>query len=151
MFKGMYKLIILKELSKNNLSGYDIIKKIESLKGKKPSTGYIYPILKDLNDQGYVSFKIVGRKKVYKINVKGKKFLKELDSKKKNLISTFFKLDSNINFKNNKQDILNFCFHNHVIKKILFYKTKIENSKDKSKIKKSNKILEDALKKLERL
>ena len=151
MFKGMYKLIILKELSKNDLSGYDIIKKIESLKGKKPSTGYIYPILKDLSNQSYISFKTVGRKKVYKINVKGKKFLKELDSKKKNLISTFFKLDSNINFKNNKHDVLNFCFHNNTIKKILFYKTKIESSKDKIKIKKSDKILEDALRKLEKL
>ncbi len=137
-------MIILKELSKENLSGYDLIKKIEELKGKKPSTGYIYPLLKELYEQKYVSYKTIDRRKVYSITVKGKKFLKDLDFKKKNLMNTFFKLDSNI--KNNPSK---YCYDNILIKKILFYKSKIDSSNDKKKIEKSNKLLKDLILKFE--
>ncbi len=141
-------MIILKELSKSKkgLSGYDLIKKIEVLKGKKPSTGYIYPLLKELYEQNYVSFKTIDRRKVYSITIKGKKFLKDLDLKKKNLMNTFFKLDSNI--KNNPSK---YCYDNIFIKKILFYKSKIDSSNNIKKIEKADKILKETILKLEGL
>ncbi len=148
LFKGMYKLIILKDLSKHKegLSGYDIIKKIEELKGKKPSSGYIYPLLKELYEQKYVSLKLIGRKKVYSISVKGKNFLKDLELKKKNLMNTFLKLDSSVKHNPSK-----YCYHNVLIKKILFYKSKIDFLNDKNKILKSDKILKKTILDLESL
>ncbi len=77
MFKAHIKLITLKELSKESLSGYDLMKHIECF-GKKPSPGYVYPLLKGLKEKGFISSKEDKRKKVYSITVKGKKLLDDL-------------------------------------------------------------------------
>ena len=58
-------------------SGYDLMKKI-SMIGNKPSPGYIYPLLRDLETRGFVSCIEEKRRKVYHISKEGKKFLNNL-------------------------------------------------------------------------
>jgi Predicted transcriptional regulators len=46
MATGILKMIMLHIMKDGEASGYDIIKKVEAISGKKPSTGSIYPLLK---------------------------------------------------------------------------------------------------------
>lgn len=73
MIIAQIKMWVLEELHEKESSGYDILKKIEHFSGKKPSPGYIYPLLNDLKEKGFVSLKEKGRTKIYRITPKGKK------------------------------------------------------------------------------
>ena len=86
--------MILKELIKNFLSVYSLIKIIEVITGKKPSPGYIYPLLKELTTHKYIIKKVDGRKNIYFIVQKGKKLLKELQKDNDELQSFTTKLAS---------------------------------------------------------
>ncbi len=78
MIKNQLKIIVLKKLDEKSLSGYDLIKEIHTSTGSwKPSFGSMYPLLKDLNTNKLVTFKIVNRKKVYSITKLGKITLKD--------------------------------------------------------------------------
>jgi DNA-binding PadR family transcriptional regulator len=79
-FKSYIKLHVLKELAKESLSGYDLMAELGEFGGKKPSPGYIYPLLKDLLDNEYISLKKEKRRKVYHITIKGKKFLEAMQT-----------------------------------------------------------------------
>lgn len=74
---AMIKMIVLKELNDREQSGYDLMKKI-SILGNKPSSGYIYPLLRDLEKRGFVSYVEEKRRKVYAITKEGRKFLNNL-------------------------------------------------------------------------
>ena len=95
--------MVLKELSKNDLTGYSLIKRVENISGKRPSPGYIYPLLKELSDERYISKKEEGNKIIYKINEKGRTLLEELDNKKNQLDQVLFSLETK---KSPKTDIL---------------------------------------------
>lgn len=79
MNKSMIDLrtVILKILSESPKHGYSLVKEINKKLGWKPSLGGIYPILKDLEEEGIiVGHEMVeyGRfKKVYKLTKKGQK------------------------------------------------------------------------------
>lgn len=51
LFRVQTLLVLNSEISK---SGYDIAKEIELVTGKKPSSGKIYPFLKELASAGYI-------------------------------------------------------------------------------------------------
>jgi DNA-binding PadR family transcriptional regulator len=87
MFKGFQKLIVLEELRSGSKSGYDIIKKIEELTGKW-SPGYVYPLLKEFKEKGFITEKQEGRKKIYKLNIKGKKFLKRIEESRRTMLTS---------------------------------------------------------------
>ncbi|MFT4309217.1 MAG: PadR family transcriptional regulator [Candidatus Woesearchaeota archaeon] len=74
------KMVILWEISDGPISGYDIIKNLSSKGMKAPSPGSLYPILHDLNNQGLVSFKEDGKKKVYSLTAKGRSFMKKMNN-----------------------------------------------------------------------
>jgi DNA-binding PadR family transcriptional regulator len=93
MFKGFQKLIVLKELSKQELSGYILMKRIEEISGKKPSSGYIYPLLKELSLEEYISKRKDDNRIIYTINHKGVLLLKNLDDSKKQLDNILLKLN----------------------------------------------------------
>ena len=95
--------MVLKELIKNDLTGYSLIKRLEGISGKRPSPGYIYPLLKELSDEKYISKKEEGNKIIYKINEKGRTLLGELDNKKNQLDRVLFSLETK---KSPKTDIL---------------------------------------------
>ncbi|MGI0047733.1 MAG: PadR family transcriptional regulator [Nitrosotalea sp.] len=74
---AMIKMMVLKELNNQEQSGYDLMKKI-SMSSNKPSPGYIYPLLRDLEKRGFVSCTEEKRRKVYSITKEGRKFLNNL-------------------------------------------------------------------------
>jgi len=64
---------MLKIISENKVTGYDIIKKVSKLTGEKPSTGSIYPLLKSMEKKGWIMGKTGDRKTIYEITDSGKK------------------------------------------------------------------------------
>jgi formylmethanofuran dehydrogenase subunit E len=72
MAKGLLNLWMLKMLSEGELTGYDIIKKVDEFTGKKPSTGSVYPLLKSMENKGWIIGKRIGNKIVYKITTSGR-------------------------------------------------------------------------------
>ncbi len=99
MIKGHLKLVVLKLLSDEALSGYDLMKKICQKTDKKPSAGSIYPLLLDLHTKGLVSMKRRGRRQVYSITCKGRKQITELMKNRDTMIHSMecqFKIFENI-------------------------------------------------------
>jgi len=158
MFKSHVKLIVLKQLSKEKMSGYDLMKSFGD-SSKKPSPGYIYPLLSDLQKKGFISVKKDGRKKIYSITEKGIKLLDNLRIKREETMTSFVKILEPITEKNEIQSFIkskakkeknNLSLYDQFLLKNLhtqifsFYKT----GKDKDK-KKMRKILKETIKKLE--
>lgn len=77
MVMAMIKMMVLKELTTQERSGYDLMKTI-SILGNKPSPGYMYPLLRDLENRGFVSCMEEKRRKVYSITKEGREFLNNL-------------------------------------------------------------------------
>jgi DNA-binding PadR family transcriptional regulator len=73
MLQGLLKMWMLKIISKGEITGYQIIKKVNELTGKKPSTGSVYPLLKSMQSKGWIIGKKVNGKTLYKITDSGKK------------------------------------------------------------------------------
>ena len=74
--RGFLTFIVLRLISKKQMSGEDIRREIQKRKGSKPSPGTIYPVLKALNKSGFIlEVKDGGKIKKYKLTKKGKKEL----------------------------------------------------------------------------
>jgi DNA-binding PadR family transcriptional regulator len=73
MLQGLLKMWMLKIISEGEVTGYQIIKKVNALTGKKPSTGSVYPLLKSMQSKGWIIGKKVNGKTLYKISDSGKK------------------------------------------------------------------------------
>ena len=82
MLPGLLKMWMLKITSEKEVSGYEIIKKVNELTGKKPSTGSVYPLLKTMQNEGWIIGKKLPGKTLYQITDAGKKVLKAHDSLK---------------------------------------------------------------------
>ena len=76
MAKGLLNLWMLKILSEGEVSGYDIIKKVSELTGRKPSTGSVYPLLKSMESKGWITGKKVCSKTIYEITDSGREVVK---------------------------------------------------------------------------
>ena len=59
-------------ISEGEVTGYDIIKKVGQLTGKKPSTGSVYPLLKSMEKKGWIKGKNLQNKTLYNITNTGK-------------------------------------------------------------------------------
>lgn len=75
MLQGLLKMWMLKIISEKEVSGYEIIKKVDLLTGKKPSTGSVYPLLKSMQNEGWVVGEKRSFKTVYQVTDSGKKVL----------------------------------------------------------------------------
>ncbi|MFA5246971.1 MAG: PadR family transcriptional regulator [Candidatus Micrarchaeia archaeon] len=71
--KGFLTYLILWNLNKRQMTGVQLAAELEKRKGIKPSPGTIYPALKELKAQGFISS---DEKKTYTITAKGKRELK---------------------------------------------------------------------------
>ena len=90
MIRGYLKLVVLRALSKKDMSGYDLIEyTYEQTELIRPSSGAIYPLLSRMKKDGLLNVKKVGRRKVYSLTEKGRKFHKEIIKKKKKLYLNF--------------------------------------------------------------
>ena len=80
--RGFSRAIILWLTSQMPISGYSIIKEIERLSGQKFYAGIIYPLLYELEKNGYISGEWAqrGRRRIkyYSITEKGAKLLNQL-------------------------------------------------------------------------
>ena len=79
MHRGDAKVLVLDELQKKPMHGYEIAKGISETFGGiyEPSPGMIYPTLQYLEDIGYVTASQKNEKKVYSITKSGRAFLRE--------------------------------------------------------------------------
>ena len=91
--KAVLKMFILKQLAKRKMSGYEIMKKCEEILGYRPSAGSIYPLLKAMEEKKIIVGKKEGRKIVYALSEKGKKFIKGIEDAKEEF---YKKLNSQI-------------------------------------------------------
>ena len=75
--KGFLSFIVLKLISKRNMSGDDIREELKLRKGTRPSPGTIYPVLKSLSKNGFIEeIKNDRKAKKYKLTKKGQKEIK---------------------------------------------------------------------------
>jgi len=74
--RGDIKFLILRVLSERPAHGYDIIKRLEELRGGDPtSPGSVYPTLQMLHEAGYVTAETVDGKSVFTITAEGRELL----------------------------------------------------------------------------
>lgn len=87
---NLTKFYTLALLSQKPRHGYEIISEVEERIGKKPSSGQIYPLLEELEENGLVSSdkrEVSGRtRKVYKLTEGGEKKFSGMLGKFYNLI-----------------------------------------------------------------
>lgn len=95
MNQGYLKISVLRILSGRDMSGYDLMKEINSMIGIKPSPGSLYPLLKDLKEKKLIQSRDQNRKIIYSITKKGKKTLAEMSEKRKDVLKV---MEKNINF-----------------------------------------------------
>lgn len=80
--KGFLSFIVLKLISKRNMSGDEIRNELKKRKGSMPSPGTVYPVLKQLKKNKFIEeLPSSGKLKKYKLTKKGKKEL-EIATKK---------------------------------------------------------------------
>lgn len=87
---NMTKYFILGQLSRKEMSGYELMARLEQITGRKPSASQIYPVLKQMKALGYVTVrnKSGGRKKIiyYRLAVSGKLLLKDMSKRFESVI-----------------------------------------------------------------
>ncbi len=160
MFKAHIKLTVLEELNKKSSYGYDVMKSIGEL-GKKPSPGYIYPLLNDLEKKNFISVKKDGRRKIYSITPDGRKFLKNLKNKRKLMFEKMIQMWEPIAGKEEIEHLKKFKINRDksslplrdlvLIKKLhrlIFSSYQKRNDENRKKIK---KILEETIVKIEKI
>ena len=91
MFKAQIKLAVLKNLDRKDYSGYELMNDIGECFGKKPSPGYIYPLLRDLKNKKFIREVKSGNKIIYSITKTGRLFFRELIKKRDENINSMIK------------------------------------------------------------
>lgn len=77
--KGFLSFMILRLISKGNISGEEIRQEIKKRRGSRPSPGTIYPVLKSLKNLGLIKeVKGNGKTKKYGLTKKGRKELERV-------------------------------------------------------------------------
>ncbi|MUM65250.1 DUF4364 family protein [Acidianus infernus] len=87
--KGTLKLLILEALNDKPMHAYEIIKSIEKkFHGiYKPSPGSLYPVLKQLIENGMITVEEKDDKKIYIITDKGKEAFNKMKTEMKNVFT----------------------------------------------------------------
>lgn len=85
--KGFLSFLILWLVRKEAMSGAEIAMELEKRRGRKPSPGTIYPVLRHLNEANILA---MDENKRYSLTEKGEKALEaHLDS----FVNTFYDID----------------------------------------------------------
>lgn len=164
MFKSNIKLIVLRQLSKEKMSGYDLMKSCGDY-CTKPSPGYIYPLLNDLQKKGFIVVKKDSRRKIYSLTKKGITLLNNLKIKREETVKSIAKILEPITGKSEIQKFIksrqykkkiNISIQDQLLLKELnsriydFYQNK-DNDKNNGRKEKMKKILQETIKNLEKL
>lgn len=84
--KGILKILILRELEKNDLSGQELMERIAQKTAKRPSPGSVYPLLHELQNAGFLDVKVSGKRKVYSLSDVGRDALRDYAEREKQAI-----------------------------------------------------------------
>ena len=90
--KGYLTYLILWVLSKKSMKGSEISKELGKRRGKRPSSGTLYPPLNELRNKGLIK---VDEKKYYSLTSKGEK---ELHEACKYFCNIFYDVDEMLKF-----------------------------------------------------
>ncbi len=158
MIKGYLKYAILEILSKREASGYDIIKIVYEKTGIiKPSAGAVYPTLNSLREEGLISYRKEGRRKVYYLTKKGKQFAGDINRKKRTFYTKVVKKLKLTDPSNSMLKVLDYVEKNNEFAKFLpkiinlcsaVYKLSFKNKDDAEKLNRIKSKLTLALKEL---
>ena len=86
MATGLLKMLMLHIIKGGEVSGYDLIKKVEAITGEKPSTGSIYPLLKKMEREGWVLGRFEDGKTYYSLTETGKEHIAQIKEAKHEFI-----------------------------------------------------------------
>ena len=162
MFKSHIKLNLLKELKNEDLSGYSLMSRLGEIEGKKPSPGYIYPLLKELEEKGYLTFKKQDRKKIYTLTKSGKDILLQMQKNHEETLEKMTKILDPIIDKDEMEKFLDFKrnMHKHktqmikdmdIMEKFHNALFKIYEKNDSDSKKELRKIIIETTKKIENI
>lgn len=85
--RGFLTFTALRLISKGPMSGDDLRRELERRKGSRPSPGTVYPVLKSMSANGWISeASSRGKEKKYRITASGRR---ELDAATEKFISMF--------------------------------------------------------------
>ena len=90
MATGILKMLMLHVMAEGEASGYDIMKKVESLTGEKPSTGSVYPLLKKMEREGWISGRTEDGKTCYRLTEVGKEHVAQIKEAKCGFIKNIY-------------------------------------------------------------
>jgi len=145
--RGILSIYILHSLRTKPKSGYELINEIKEITDGIwiPSKGTLYPLLKNLEQEGLILLKTIEArgKNIYQISNEGKKILESFIGKKDQIVQKFLKFSKLVVeiIGEDKKDILN-----------LFIKIRMISLKQSTKHrKKVTIILEDCLHNLKTL
>ena len=139
-------LHILSILEREEAHGYLIARKLEK-EGEKVSWGLLYPSLKEMEKNGLVRSFVRGRKKIYALTEKGRRYLENhLHRARHRLLS--LRLPSLSWISKDIGELLRLKEELHEILRELF---RISASRDREKVKKAIQILKDAEERLKKV
>ena len=84
---GLLQMQLLWLISKKDIHGYELMKELEIIKGKKITQGTLYPTLQKLEKHGYIKGHTEDNRVTYKITQTGKAIMNETST---DFIKTFF-------------------------------------------------------------
>ncbi len=144
MFKTHIKLMVLRELAEGERSGYDLMKEIGSV-AKKPSPGYIYPLLRELEEKGFIRAREEGRKRCYRLQARGRRLLSDLQKSREDMQRRWRALaDENDMPSGDAESGLHEAFRR-------FHRAAFAAAQKKGRRAAVRKVIEDAAERLEKL
>jgi formylmethanofuran dehydrogenase subunit E len=90
MATGILKMLMLHVMAEGEVSGYDIMKKVESLSGKKPSTGSVYPLLKKMEREGWIYGRTEDGKTCYSLTEVGREHVAQIKEARHGFIRNIY-------------------------------------------------------------
>lgn len=92
--RGILKFVVLKFLAESGRHGYDLMRLFAEKGWRPPRPGSIYPILNALEEEGFVTSRTEGERRVYEITEKGRRHLHEHASHAGEFFENFFEDDA---------------------------------------------------------
>jgi DNA-binding PadR family transcriptional regulator len=91
--RGILKFVILKLLAESSRHGYDLMRVFAERGWSSGRPGSIYPILNALAEEGLVTSRAEGERRIYEITEKGQRHLNEHAAHAGNFFEQFFEGD----------------------------------------------------------
>lgn len=97
MIKGYLRIAVLNELLKGPKTGYSLISALEDELGKRPSSGSMYPLLRQLEEESMIRSSKEGRKINYRVTQKGRNSIAKLLKDKREFVEKHIEVCRSMN------------------------------------------------------